>query len=145
MYKTIKDVIVSGRFELSELLKKIDTFWLQGDITDTEREELVNLAREKANPSDSYAPLQKQIDRAFEEIEKLKKDVEILKNDGVEPEPPTEDEYPEYVQPTGGHDAYHKDDKITFEGERYICIAPAGVAVVWSPRDYPEYWKKVTE
>lgn len=47
------------------------------------------------------------------------------------------------MQPTGAHDAYHKDDKMTFEGGKYICIAPEGVAVVWSPTAYPAYWKLV--
>lgn len=54
-----------------------------------------------------------------------------------------EDEYPEYIQPTGAHDAYHTGDKITFNGKHYICIAPEGVAVVWSPDTYPAYWQEV--
>lgn len=143
MYDIIKNVINSGRFELSDILKKIDTIWIQGDISETQKTELVSLAREKANPSDSYAPLQNQIDKAFEAINELKNRVSKLENAGqVDPQPQPE-EYPEYKQPTGAHDAYHKDDKMTFKSEKYICIAPEGVAVVWNPEEYPAYWKKV--
>ena len=68
----------------------------------------------------------------------------ITKLEGREPEQqPEPEEYPEYKQPTGAHDAYHKDDKVTFNGERYLCIAPEGVAVVWDPIQYPAYWQKV--
>lgn len=143
MYDVIKNVIESGRFELTDILKKIDTIWLQSDITDEQKTELVALAREKAEPSDSYATLQEQIENAFKEISDLKDRVSTLENGGgTEPEPEP-DEYPEYKQPTGAHDAYHKDDKITYNGVRYICIAPDGVAVVWNPDVYPAYWQKV--
>lgn len=52
-------------------------------------------------------------------------------------------EYPEWKQPTGAHDAYYNGDKVTFEGSKYICIAPDGVACTWSPTQYPTYWEKV--
>lgn len=52
-------------------------------------------------------------------------------------------EYPEWKQPTGAHDAYYKGNKVTFEGAKYICIAPDGVACTWSPTQYPTYWEKV--
>lgn len=53
-------------------------------------------------------------------------------------------EWPEWKQPTGAHDAYHRDDKITFtDGKKYECIAPEGVAVVWDPATYPTYWQEV--
>lgn len=52
-------------------------------------------------------------------------------------------EYPEYKQPTGSHDAYYKGDKVTFKGKKYICIAPDDYAVVWNPEEYPVCWQLV--
>lgn len=63
--------------------------------------------------------------------------------DPEEPSEPEVDEYPEWKQPTGAHDAYYKGDRVTFEGAKYICIAPDGVACTWSPVQYPTYWEKV--
>lgn len=40
MYQIIKDVLTSGRYELNDMLKKIDTIWLQGDIDDGQKAEL---------------------------------------------------------------------------------------------------------
>lgn len=37
------------------------------------------------------------------------------------------DEYPEWVQPTGAHDAYNKGDKVSYNGQHYICTADANV------------------
>lgn len=47
-------------------------------------------------------------------------------------------EYPEFVQPTGAHDAYAKGDKVIFEGKHYISLIDANV---YSPTDYPAGWQ----
>lgn len=137
MYNIIKNVIESTRFELADILKKIDTFWFQNAITDEQKDELVELAREKAKPENSYADLQKQIDALFARVAALE--------EKSAPQESTENEYPEYVQPTGGHDAYYNGDKVTFNGVKYVCIAPISVAVVWSPDVYPAYWSAEVE
>lgn len=139
MHEIILSVINTGSFELSDILHKIDTLWLQGDIDDDQRAELIAAAREKADPSASYAPLQKQVDKLAADVEALAARVTAL--EGGEHEP--DGEYPAYVQPTGAHDAYHKDDKVTYNGTKYTCIAPDGVACVWNPDTYPAYWRAV--
>jgi len=47
---------------------------------------------------------------------------------------------PEWVQPTGSHDAYNKGDKVIFEGEVYECIIDGNT---WSPTDYPQGWELI--
>ena len=49
------------------------------------------------------------------------------------------DEWPEFVQPTGAHDAYKKGDKVTFEGKHYISLIDANV---YSPTAYPAGWQE---
>lgn len=49
------------------------------------------------------------------------------------------DEWPEFVQPTGAHDAYKKGDKITFEGKHYISLIDGNV---YSPSAYPAGWEE---
>lgn len=143
MYNIIKNVIESTRFELTDILKKIDTFWIQNAITEEQKEELVALAREKANPENSHADLQKQVNVLFTKVAELEKEIKSLKSAKPDEEEPEVDEYPEYVTPTGSHDAYHNGDKVTYKGVKYICIAPEGTAVVWSPETYPAFWKVV--
>lgn len=159
MFEIIKNVINEGRYALNDILTKIDTIWIQGDLTDDEKTNLVNMAREHALPENSFAPLQKQIDILAAQVTALKSEIELhgkyietlntaisnLGGEVSEPEEPVQEEYPSYVQPTGAHDAYYKGNKVTFEGAKYICIAPEGVAVVWDPVTYPAYWQEVVE
>lgn len=35
------------------------------------------------------------------------------------------DEWPEWVQPSGAHDAYNRGDKVSYRGKHYICTADA--------------------
>lgn len=143
MYQIVKNVITSGRYELNDMLAKIDTIWLQGDLTDDQRSELVALAQANADPANSYATLQEQINQAFEQIAALDTRITALEA-GEDPEPaPEPEEWPEWVQPTGVHDAHYNGYKCTFNGKKYICTALEGVACVWSPAVYPDYWEEV--
>lgn len=49
------------------------------------------------------------------------------------------DECPDFVQPTGAHDAYNKGDKVTFEGKHYISLIDGNV---YSPTAYPAGWQE---
>ena len=139
MYDTIKDVINSGRYELNDMLHKIDTLWVQGDLDDGQRDELVELAQANADPANSYAPLQEQIDQAFVQISALDTRIKALEAGGSEPtDPKPEDEWPEWVQPTGAHNAYSNGDKITYNGKHYISTMDGNV---WSPDAYPAGWQ----
>lgn len=50
------------------------------------------------------------------------------------------EEYPDFKQPTGAHDAYTIGDKITFNGEHYISEIDNNV---WSPTAFSRGWRKV--
>lgn len=57
------------------------------------------------------------------------------------PDPETgEVTVPDFVQPTGGHDAYNTGDRMTFEGAVYESIIDGNV---WSPTEHPAGWKKI--
>ena len=140
LYGIIKNVLNAKEYELATMLTKIKTLWMEGDISDAQKEELVELARENAKPENSYAPLQNQIDTLFANYKELAQEILALKNGGVTPEEPTE-EYPPYVQPSGAHDAYNTGDKMTYtDGDKYICQTDG---CVWGPDVYPNGWKKV--
>lgn len=44
---------------------------------------------------------------------------------------------PEWVQPTGSHDAYNIGDKVIYEGKVYESLIDGNA---WSPTDYPQGW-----
>ena len=48
---------------------------------------------------------------------------------------------PEWIQPTGGHDAYSTGDRVTFEGAEYVSKIDGNT---WSPTAYPAGWELVS-
>lgn len=57
-------------------------------------------------------------------------------------EPETPAKYPEFIQPTGAHDAYQIGDRVTFNDKVYECILGDNV---YSPSAYPQGWREVTD
>lgn len=53
---------------------------------------------------------------------------------------PATPDVPEWVAPTGGHDAYNLGNKIVFKGKTYESIVDGNV---WSPEVYPNGWREV--
>lgn len=131
MYEMIKNVIESGTYELADMLKKIDVVWIQNNITDEQKLELINLAREYASAGQEIHVLTKLME--------LDERVRKLEQASEESTGNPEEEYPDYVEGKW----YYKDDKCTYNGEKYICVAPEGQVCTWSPDEYPAYWSKV--
>lgn len=130
--KTIfENVIARGNYDLAGLLKKIDSYHIDGKLTDAEREVLYAQARREPKAQYNYDA----------EIEKLWAAIRSLQSGnagnagGVE-------EWPEFVQPTGAHDAYQIGDKVVYNGKRYTC---AMNACVWSPDTLPSAWAEWVE
>lgn len=132
MYQIIKNVIERGGYDLSAILTKIDTLWVNDSLTNEQRTELIGLARSNGDVEYSADVIAKLND--------LETRVRALENAAAtDPAEPT-DKYPEYVAGKW----YYNGDKCSFENENYICTAPAGTVCVWSPTEYPAYWQKQT-
>ena len=135
MYTIVKGVIEQGRFELADLLAKIDTEWVLSALTDGEREELIELAREHANPDNGLPGI-------ADRVSSLEIRVAALEQASGNTDTVADDEWPEYVKPTSKDEYYNKGDKITFEGKHYTC---AKNNVANSPAELPKAWKYVED
>ena len=143
MYEDVTKVIEAGGYDLADLLHRIDVLYAGGRLTDAERTDLYDLARAGADPEYSLAPVVERVEALEAWRSEVDAKLSAIEGGGTEPGPEEPaDEWPEYVQPTGAHDAYHAGDKVTWQGSRYVCTAPDGVACVWDPGTYPAYWEK---
>lgn len=138
MYSVIKDVLTTGNYELVDILNKINKLWVESNLTEEERDELVNLARSNAVPDNSYAENSVQIANLFEYYQQLDIRLTALENNSGTVEPEHEEEWPTYIQPTGAHNAYKAGDKVMFQSKKYICQMDN---CVWDPLTYPAGWK----
>lgn len=142
MFATFQTIINAGGYDLADLTQRIKTMYAMGELIEEEMEQLLEQAQTNAKPDDSYAPLADRV-KAIEEwdttIEKRLSKLES--GSSTEPgelEEPA-DEWPEYVQPTGAHDAYHVGDKIAYNGKHYTCVYDG---CVWTPDAYPQGWRE---
>ena len=128
MKSIFENVIKKGGYDLTKLLRKVDTYHVEGKITDAERDELYALARTKPEAQYDYKG---EIDRLWAAIRGLQKGEATEDTEG--------NAAVEWVQPTGAHDAYNKGDKVTFtDGKVYVSVIDGNV---WSPLVYPAGWQ----
>ena len=160
MYDIIKNVIESTCYELTDMLKKIDTIWIQGDITEEQKKELVIMAQTNADPAHSNAPLQKQIEEiskkqiALEEtvralsatVQKIKETVESGGTVVPEPEPQPQEEYPAW-EPYDGIPPvkYQVGSKVSHNGKKWESMVANNV---WEPGAFgvdSSIWKEIVQ
>ena len=146
MKELFLNVISNGDYSLRDILRKINLSYIKSELIDEEKVELEEMARNNAKAINDYAPIEERLEEAFRRIEKLESKVKAL--EGTETDEPVEgeeevvEEYPEYVQPLGSHDAYKIGDKVTFNGKRYVSLIDGNN---WSPSVYPQGWEEVVE
>ena len=126
-----EQTILRGGFNLAEMLERIDLYNMEAKLTDEERESLYALARQHAAPQYNYDSEIEAIWAAIRELQQAQEE-----GGGTEPT----DEWPEFVQPTGAHDAYGVGAQVTYNGQRYRCKL---ANCVWSPDAYPDAWELV--
>lgn len=124
-------VISRGGYDLADMLKKIDQYHIEGQLTDEEKEELYAMARKAPTAQFDYAG---EIQKLWTAIRELQAAL------GIDSGESSGEEWPEYVQPTGAHDAYHTAAQVTFHGQHYRCLMDN---CVWSPDVLPSAWEIV--
>ena len=158
MYEIFKSVIASKSYNLEEMIKKINIRWVEDILTEEQREELITMAQVNADPSQSNAPLQKQIEEiskkqiALEDtveklramVQKIKETVESGGTVVPDPEPPITEEYPVW-EPYNGIPPvpYQVGSKVTHDGKKWESMVPNNV---WEPGAFgvdQNIWKEV--
>ena len=140
MRTVFEKVIQRGGFDLNGILKRIDEYHIEGKLTDEERTHLIAAARGDATPGVDASG---EIQRLWAAMRELTGRVAVLEGSVTDGDAVDGTEVAEYVQPTGAHDAYYAGDLVSWRGEVYECVAPEGVACVWSPEVMPAYWQVV--
>lgn len=158
MYEIFRNVINSKEYSLESILKKIDTKWVQSEITDEQRDELIALAQANADPENSNAPLQKQIEEIAKQVialqetianlsatvQKIKETVESGGTVVPEPEPTPQEEYPAW-EPYNGIPPvkYQVGSKVSHNGKKWESVVANNV---WEPGAFgvgTEIWREI--
>ena len=145
LYEDLRAVIANGNYKLDAMIAKCSRLWVEEQITEEEYDALVALARTNASSGSEVSnDLAAIVQQLMQRVTALEQKVEELEKAWSEdPDEPSEPVVT--YEPYDPYKWYYKDMTCSFEGKNYICIAPNGQVCVWSPRDYPPYWKEVTE
>ena len=115
----------------------------QGDLTDKEMLGLVGIYPEwQEDMLYKVGDLVAYHGKLYEVIQVHTSQADWLPNEVPALYKPTvpENVIPEWVQPTGSHDAYNIGDKVTYQGQVYESLINGNV---WSPVAHPAGWKKI--
>ena len=139
MYEMIKTVIASRTYtDSNALIAKIQRLYIEGTLTESQYTELRTMLAEQ-NPVKTY-DVESELDRVWVELRRIASIVDSMPEPTPEPEP--SEDVPDWVQPTGAHDAYQKGDKVRYNGDVYESLIDGNV---WSPDAYPAGWQKLAQ
>lgn len=134
MFEFLKQAITGRAYtDLTAMTRKVDRAWAFGSIDDDQRAELLALLRAEDPRYDM--DVQGEIAKLWAAVHAL----EARPAPEPDPEPEPAD-IPEWVQPTGAHDAYNAGDKARYNGKVYESLIDGNV---WSPDVYPAGWREV--
>lgn len=92
MYDIIKSVITIGNYKLADMTNKINTLWVTGELTDEQRNELLQLMYDHLNPSTEAPELSERVSRVELRVSELENAVAELQVGGSEnPNPDPEE------------------------------------------------------
>lgn len=157
MYEILKNLVLMKTTPRSELEKKIWTSWAAGNLTDAEKDELLQLSFENLSPeaeapevAELYKRILSELESVKNEITAIKADIEVIKTG--EPAEPDPGETTTTVQEWKPYDAivntgYDYGAVVTHNGKYYIDSL-AVVKNVWEPGSSgidERYWMEITK
>ena len=123
MYDTFISAIQAGGFDLPAMLRKIDEYYIRGEIDADQRDELQEEARTRARGEQTY-DVTSEIEALWAAVRALQ---ELHADDAANT--PSDEARP-YTQPTGAHDAYQIGDVVSYNGKTgyikadYVRVTP---------------------
>ena len=142
MFTTFQTIINAGGYDLTDITERIKTMYAMGELTEEEMKQLLDSAAANANQDIMLPDVSERVGALETRIAAVEERVGKLEAGGVEPVEPEEpvDEWPEWVRPTSKDTQYNKGDKVTFNGQHYVCVKNN---VSSSPDEDPKRWQLV--
>ena len=114
MYEIIKNVINSGSYKLADLAGKIDKLWVEGTLDETQRDELLELARDGATITAEAPGVSERVSLLETAVDELKTTVQqILEGTASTPEAP---QYEAWTPWDGRSNKYQYGALVTHNG-----------------------------
>lgn len=139
MLQAFQAIISAGGYDLADIIQRIKTMYAMGDLTEDEMKQLLDFAAANADQDAMLPDMLERVGALETRLAAVEERVGKLEAGGVEPGEPEEpvNEWPEWVRPTSKDTQYRKGDKVTFNGQHYVCQKNN---VSSSPEEDPTRW-----
>lgn len=137
MYDYFIKAISLRNYNLPAILEKIKVSWAAGEITDENRVELEEMAKESANPEQSLPGISERVTSLEKSLKEVISRLDALDSPDEEPE-----EYPAFTEIAEGIGAYFQGDKISFGDKKYVSKVDG---IAYDPDTYPNGWEEVQD
>lgn len=141
-YNSFVNLINAGGYKLADIKERLHGLADRGELTLEERDKLLGMAESHADPLSETDKGAKLLDLEAR-LRKVEEQLAALAGDTTEP--PTDENGDTVIAGYVAGKWYYAGDKVTWDGKVYECIAPEGVVCVWSPGDYPAYWREAAD
>lgn len=118
--------------DLNSTIDKINKAWIYDQITEEQRNELIGLLQ--SNEPCMEINIQEEIQKIWEAIRAIEARIADNNNNNIP------SEIPEWIQPTGVHDAYNIGDRVQYKNLIYESLINSNV---WAPDVYPLGWQLI--
>lgn len=135
MYTTIWNLIQSGQYGLEDVTNKINTLWVEGQLTDEQRADLLSQAVEHLNPDTERPEILTMLQGLAERVAEVENRVAALEGNPVEP-----DEYQEWEPWDGMSDHYQLGAVVSYGGKLWISVYDG--QNVWEPGVSDNLWQE---
>ena len=124
MFETFQTIINAGGYDLADITERIKTLYAMGELTEGEMKQLLESAADNADQDILLPDMSERVGALETRIAAVEERVGKLETGDVEPGEPEQpaDEWPEWVRPTSKDTQYRKGDKVTFNGQHYVCV-----------------------
>lgn len=141
MKNLIKTVIESGNYKLADIQRKLKRFFLDGDIAETEYNELMEEARQHSTAEAEKPGINAMLQTLIAKLEAVEKRLDALEGNSGENTPDVQEKYDDWKPWDGVSKDYQKGAIVLYNGELWQSIHDG--QNVWQPGVYG--WEKYTE
>ncbi|MCD8383671.1 MAG: hypothetical protein LUC39_01750 [Clostridiales bacterium] len=143
MYDSLWQIITAGDYTLTDIVYKINVFWVQGQLTEDEKNELTDLAQSNATADQEKPELEVTVESLAARVTALEEAVAVLQGDtGDTGDSST---YPEWTTWDGVSMNYQYGAIVSHNGKLWISVYSG--QNVWEPGAVgtESLWQEYTE
>lgn len=153
MYEIFRNVIENGLFKVNDLTDKINTIWIDGGLSQEERDHLLRSMIDHLNPATEAPELEQKIEKISKQVIDIQISIQslILRVTALEGGDPEEPQIPGKIplwEAWDGVSSQYQYGSVVMHSEKYYVDALKNLQNVWESGTSgidDRYWMEITK